>query len=167
MVQLWVNLPAKFKMTPARYQAIENPMMGKFISEDQKCRVDVIAGEYKSVKGPAMMFSPVNLFNASLTAGAKADFSFPESYNSGILLIEGEVIVNQSVKAAENQFIYFGHSGEVITVEAEKDSILLVMSGEPLNEPIAPSGPFVMNTQDEIKKAYEDYYKGEFGYLED
>ena len=69
--------------------------------------------------------------------------------------------------ASENQFIYFGHSGELISAEAIKDTILLVMSGEPLNEPIAPYGPFVMNTQEEIKKAYEDYYNGEFGYLED
>jgi hypothetical protein len=109
----------------------------------------------------------VNLFNSRLKSGVKADFSFPESFNTGILIVEGEVIVNQSEKAAENQFIYFGHSGELIIVEAVKDSILLVMSGEPLNEPIAPYGPFVMNTQDEIKKAYEDYYNGEFGYLED
>lgn len=167
MVQLWVNLPAKFKMTPARYQAIENPMMGKFVSEDQKCRVDVIAGDYKGIKGPALMFSPVNLFNARLKPGAKTDFSFPESYNSGILVVEGEVIVNHSGKAAENQFIYFGHSGELIDVEAAKDSILLVMSGEPLNEPIVPHGPFVMNTKEEIQMAYEDYYNGKFGYLED
>jgi len=167
MVQLWVNLPAKYKMTPARYQAIENQMMGKFVSADQKYSVDVIAGDYKGIKGPAMMFSPLNLFNARLKAGAKADFSFPESYNSGILIVEGELIVNQSEKASENQFIYFGHSGELIAIEAAKDSILLVMSGEPLNEPIAPYGPFVMNTQEEIKKAYEDYYNGEFGYLED
>ena len=167
MVQLWVNLPAKYKMTPARYQAVESQMMGKFNSEDLKYSVDVIAGDYKGITGPAMTFSPMNLFNARLTSGAKADFFFPESFNSGILIIEGEVIVNQSEKVAENQFIYFGHNGKTIIAEATKESILLVMSGEPLNEPIAPYGPFVMNTQDEIKKAYEDYYNGEFGYLED
>ena len=167
MVQLWVNLPAKFKMTPAGYQAIENQMMGKYVSDDQKCKADIIAGEYKGIKGPAMTFSPVNLFNIKLASGSATDFSFPESYNSGILLVEGEVMINRSKKISENQFIHFGHSGEEIIAEATKDSILLVMSGEPLNEPIAPYGPFVMNTQDEIKKAYDDYYNGEFGYLED
>lgn len=167
MVQLWVNLPAKYKMTPARYQAVENQMMGKFNSEGRKYSVDIIAGDYKGITGPAMTFSPMNLFNVRLTSGAKADFFFQESFNSGILIIEGEVIINQSKKVAENRFIHFGHSGEEIIVEATKDSILLVMSGEPLDEPIAPYGPFVMNTQEEIRKAYEDYYNGEFGYLED
>jgi quercetin 2,3-dioxygenase len=167
MVQLWVNLPAKDKMTPARYQAIENQMMGKFTSSDMKCIGDIIAGEYKGVRGPAMTFSPMNLFNMRLTSGANADFSFPESYNTGILIIEGDVVINRSIKAAENQFIHFGHSGEDIIVEAIKNCILLVMSGEPLNEPIAPYGPFVMNTQAEIQQAYEDYYNDRFGYLED
>ena len=167
MVQLWVNLPAKHKMTPARYQAVENTMMGKFNSEDRKYSVDVIAGDYKGITGPAMTFSPMNLFNARLSSGAKADFSFPESFNSGILVVEGEVIINQSNKVAENQFIHFGHIGETIIAEATKDSILLVMSGEPLNEPVASYGPFVMNTQAEIQQAYEDYYNGNFGYLED
>jgi len=167
MVQLWVNLPAKFKMTPARYQAIENKQMGKFISNDKKCKADIIAGDYKGVTGPALFFSPVNLFNFRMTQGAVADFSFPESYNSGILVVEGEVKINNSVKASENQFIYFGHNGENITAEATSGCILLVMSGEPLNESIAPHGPFVMNTREEIQQAYEDYYNGKFGYLED
>jgi redox-sensitive bicupin YhaK (pirin superfamily) len=167
MVQLWVNLPVKYKMTPAKYQSIEKAMMGKFISEDGKYSVDVIAGKYKGISGPAMTFSPMNLFNARLKSGAKTDFSFKESFNSGILLIEGEIIVNGSKKVAENQFICFGHTGEEIITEATKDSILLVMSGEPLNEPIAPYGPFVMNTQAEIQQAYEDFYNGKFGYLED
>jgi hypothetical protein len=167
MVQLWVNLPAKFKMTPARYQAIENKQMGKFISNDKKCKADIIAGDYKGVTGPALFFSPVNLFNFRMTQGAVADFSFPESYNSGILVVEGEVKINNSVKASENQFIYFGHNGEDITAEATSGCILLVMSGEPLNESIAPHGPFVMNTREEIQQAYEDYYNGKFGYLED
>ena len=167
MLQLWVNLPAKFKMTPARYQAIENKQMGKFISNDKKCKADIIAGDYKGVTGPALFFSPVNLFNFRMTQGAVADFSFPESYNSGILVVEGEVKINNSVKASENQFIYFGHNGEDITAEATSGCILLVMSGEPLNESIAPHGPFVMNTREEIQQAYEDYYNGKFGYLED
>ena len=167
MVQLWVNLPAKDKMTPARYQSIENNMMGKYISEVNDYSVDVIAGEYKGVKGPALTFSPVNLFNVRMLKGSSAEFSFPESYNSGILIVEGEATINKSVKASENKYVYFGHQGEDIVVEAETNTIVLVMSGEPLNEPIAPHGPFVMNTREEIQKAYEDYYNGEFGYLED
>ncbi|HUX97490.1 MAG TPA: pirin family protein [Bacteroidales bacterium] len=167
MVQLWINLPAKDKMTPARYQSIENNIMGKYISEVNDYSVDVIAGEYKGVAGPALTFSPVNLFNVRMLAGSSAEFSFPESYNSGILIVEGDLTINLSAKASENQYVYFGHNGENIVAKATSDSIILVMSGEPLNEPIAPHGPFVMNTREEIQKAYEDYYNGKFGYLED
>lgn len=167
MVQLWVNLPAKDKMTPARYQEIPNDKMGKYYSENKKCSADIIAGEYKGIRGPAMTFSPVNLFNVRLLKDGSADFSFPESYNTGILIIEGEVIINDSDKVSENQFVYFGHKGENIKAVAAENSILLVMGGEPLNEPVVPHGPFVMNTKEEIQKAYEDYYDGKFGYLED
>ena len=167
MVQLWVNLPARSKMTPAKYQAIENQNMTKFLSDDGKTTVELIAGEYNGLKGPAFTFSPVNLFNAKLSAGAEAEFSFSKEFNTGMLVIEGEIKINNSKSAPENNFILFGHEGEDIIIEAVHNSIVLVLSGEPLGEPIASYGPFVMNTQAEIKQAYDDYYNGKFGYLED
>ena len=167
MVQLWVNLPARFKMTPAKYQAIENKNMAKFSSDDGKSSVELIAGEYNGLKGPAFTFSPLNLFNAKLSAGAKTEFSFSKEFNTGMLVIEGEIKINNSKTAPEDNFILFGHDGDDIIIEAVKDSIVLVLSGEPLREPISSYGPFVMNTQAEIKQAYDDYYNGKFGYLED
>jgi hypothetical protein len=167
MVQLWVNLPAKFKMTPAKYQAIENKDMAKFLLDDGKSFVELIAGEYSGLKGPAFTFTPVNLFNAKLLAGAKAGFNFDKKNNTGMLVIEGEIRINNSKTAPENYFIFFGHDGEDITIEAVKESVILVLSGEAINEPIASNGPFVMNTESEIKQAYNDFYNGEFGYLED
>lgn len=167
MVQLWVNLPSKVKMTPAKYQAIENEMMGRVILKDNKSTVEVIAGEYQTTKGPATTFSPVNLFNAKLAPGGKAEFRFSNKSNTGILVIEGEVKVNDSLSAPEDNFILFDHDGEEIVAEAIKNSVLLILNGEPINEPIASYGPFVMNTQTEIKQAYEDFYSGKFGYLED
>ncbi len=167
MVQLWVNLPARHKMTTAKYQAIENADMGKFILEDGRSSVEIIAGEYKNTKGPAFTFSPMNMFNVKLARGMKCDFRFEKKSNTGMLIIEGEIKVNNSETPSENQFILFGHEGEHITIEGIKDSIVLVISGEPINEPIASYGPFVMNTESEIKKAYEDFYNGKFGYLED
>ncbi len=167
MVQLWVNLPAKDKMTPAKYQAIENKDMTRFLLNDGKSVVEIIAGEYKGIKGPAFTFSPVNMFNAKLIKGEKADFSFNKNLNTGMLVIKGEVKINDSKTASENYFILFGHDGEDIVIEAIKDSIILILSGEPINEPIASYGPFVMNTEAEIKQAYDDYYNGKFGYLED
>jgi redox-sensitive bicupin YhaK (pirin superfamily) len=167
MVQLWVNLSAKYKMTPAKYQAIENKAMGKHILDDGKSIVDVIAGEYKGTKGPAYVFSPMNMFSANLLKGTKADFSFDKSYNTGILIIEGNVKINDSKEASENSFVYFAHDGDTFTIEAESNSIVLILSGEPINEPIASYGPFVMNTEAEIKQAYDDYYNGKFGHLDD
>jgi len=167
MVQLWINLPAKHKMTPAKYQAIENSMMGMYILEDGKSVVEVIAGEYKGKKGPAYTFSPISMLSAKLEKGAKTDFSFDRNNNTGILVIEGIVKINGIKEAPENSFIYFNNDGENIVIESSEKSIILVLSGEPINEPIAPYGPFVMNTEAEIKQAYQDYYDGKFGYLED
>ncbi|HUX58152.1 MAG TPA: pirin family protein [Bacteroidales bacterium] len=167
MVQLWVNLPAKYKMSPPKYQEIENREMAKFILEDGISTVELIAGNYNGKKGPAFAFTQLNLFNAKLKKGVKADFSFDKKFNTGMLLIEGEIKINNSKTAPEDYFVLFGHDGTDIVIEALKDSVILILSGEPLDEPVVPNGPFVMNTESEIKKAYEDYYKGKFGYLED
>jgi quercetin 2,3-dioxygenase len=167
MVQLWVNLPAKFKMTSPKYQAIENQMMGRFLLPDKESRVDIIAGTYKDVKGPATTFSPINLFNAKLKKGARLDLSFSNTTNTGLLVIEGGININESKTAPENNFILLGRDGNDIAIEAVNDSIILILNGEPINEPIASYGPFVMNTQDEIKEAYQDFHDGKFGYLED
>jgi redox-sensitive bicupin YhaK (pirin superfamily) len=167
VVQLWVNLPAKYKMTPAKYQSIEKSMMGKYQTGGGKSVVEIIAGEYKGTTGPASTFTPVNLFNAKLARGTTEDFSFSEKYNTGFLIIEGEVRINDSETAYADNFILFKHEGEMIAVEALKDSVILILSGEPINEPISSYGPFLMNTEAEIQQAFDDYYNGKFGYLED
>jgi redox-sensitive bicupin YhaK (pirin superfamily) len=167
VVQLWVNLPAKYKMTPAKYQPIENKNMTKTMLEDGKSSIEIIAGEFNGTKGPASTFSPVNLFNAKLIRGAKTCFTFKKNYNTGMLVIEGEIKINNLKTAPENHFILFGHDGEDILIEAVEKSVILVMSGEPIREPIASYGPFVMSTEAEIKQAFEDYNNGKFGYLED
>jgi len=167
MVQLWVNLPAKYKMTPAKYQAIENKDVTKVMLDDRKSYVDLIAGEYEGKKGPAFTFSRVNLFNAKLIKGAKASFTFNKNYNTGVLVIEGEVKINNSKTAPENHFVLFGHDGEAIIIEAVEESVVLILSGEPIHEPVASYGPFVMNTEAEIKQAFDDFNAGKFGYLED
>ena len=165
MAQIWINLPAKFKMVPAVYQAIEHMNMGKFIHDDKKSVIDIIAGEYKGIKGPAKTFTPVYAFNARLQPDATASFSFPENYNTGILVIEGEAEINETETAATDHFIYFSNEGEDIRIKALNDCILLVLSGEPIDEPVVSAGPFVMNTEDEIRQAYEDFRKGLFGEL--
>ncbi|MEQ1643893.1 MAG: pirin family protein [Pyrinomonadaceae bacterium] len=166
MVQLWVNLPAKDKMTTPKYQAITNAEMGR-VALEKGGEVEIIAGEFGGVKGPATTFSPVHLYNLKPKAGEKIELSFPSGYTTAILAIEGSATLNNSETLPTNQLALFERDGEVIHVEALEDSIFLVMSGEPLNEPIAQYGPFLMNTRAEIAEAIDDYNTGKFGYLAD
>ena len=166
MVQLWVNLPAKDKMRAPKYQAIKNSDMTK-VDLGENGFVEVIAGEYKSQKGPASTFSPVNLMNAKLKKGGKADFSFPANFNTAALVVEGSISVNGEKNVPTDHFILFKNEGENFIIEATEDAVVLVISGEPLNEPIFPHGPFVMNSREEIIQAFEDFNTGKFGYLED
>jgi hypothetical protein len=167
VVQIWVNLPAKFKMTAPKYQPIVNSNMGKFLLDGNKGVIEVIAGEYKGVRGPASTFTPVNMFNARLMDGANVEFSFPESFNTGFLVVEGEVKINEDKIVPENNFVFFEQTGHRILIVALKNSVVLILNGKPINEPVASGGPFVMNTESELKEAYRDYHSGKFGYLED
>ncbi len=167
MVQLWVNLPARHKMSAPKYQAITNAEMGKAVLPGNAGTIEVIAGNYFDVKGPASTFSPINLMNARLNQGGKARFSFPENYHTALLVIEGSIIVNETDSVPGDNLALFENAGEEFTVQATEDSIVLVMSGEPIGEPIAAHGPFVMNTREELQQAYQDFHAGKFGYLED
>ncbi len=165
MVQLWVNLPAKDKMSTPKYQAIENSNIPK-IKVDGGI-VEVIAGAYQDHKGAASTFTPVNMLNAKLTSGGSATFSFPSNHNTCILVIEGEVILNNTEDVPLDHLALFKNEGETFTIKASQDSIVLILSGEPINEPIAAHGPFVMNTREQIMEAFQDYELGKFGELAD
>lgn len=167
MVQLWVNLPAKDKMSTPKYQDIKQANMPKFELENGAGIIEVIAGSYKGLEGSAYTFSPLHLYNARLNKGAKASFSFPQNYNTGFVIVEGSVLVNGDEVAATDQFVHFKNEGTEIEVEALENAIVLVLSGEPINEPIAQYGPFLMNTSEEIQQAISDYNQGKFGYLEE
>lgn len=167
LVQLWVNLPAKDKMSPPKYQPITNDQMGKVNLPDNSGIIEVIAGSYQDTKGPASTFSPINLINAKLNKNGKAAFNFPENFNTALLVIEGSIIINGDEKIPTDHFGMFENKGESFTMEATENSIVLVMSGEPFHEPIAAHGPFVMSTMEEIRQAYNDYHSGKFGYLAD
>lgn len=166
MVQLWVNLPAKYKMTPPKYQAIANEQMGRYELQEGGS-VEVIAGNFNGVQGAATTFSPVHLYNVKPKKGDSLTINLPENYTTAILVIEGNAKINKTETALVNNFILFKNDGEDIFIEAEEDSILLVMSGEPIDEPIASYGPFLMNSQEEIIRAIEDFQTGKFGHLED
>ena len=173
MVQLWVNLPAKYKMTPPKYQEITHAMIGKYSLPENKGVVEVIAGEYKNpdgeapvVKGPASTFTPLHVYNARLKKGATIKLNFPSNYNTGLLVIEGSAVVNGQ-NAGADHFVLFKNDGEIISIEATEDSVLLILSGEPINEPIAQYGPFLMNTWEELEQALKDVNAGKLGVLEE
>ncbi len=166
MVQLWINLPSAYKMSCPKYQAIRNADMTK-ADLGENGFVEIIAGTYGDQKGPASTFSPVHMMNAKLKKDGKATFSFPADFNTAALVIEGSVTINNSEKIPANHFVLFKNEGETFTVEAQEDSIILIICGMPLNEPIYAHGPFVMNSREEIMQAFEDYNLGRFGYLED
>lgn len=165
MVQLWVNLPAKDKMSEPKYQALENQNIARYYFENEQGEVEVIAGEYKGIKGAASTFTPIHLYNVKLKKGAAAEISLPADYNTGLVIIEGSAVINDE-KAPLDNFVLMSNDGEDFTITAQEDAVVLVLSGKPIGEPIAAHGPFVMNTQQEIVQAFSDYNKGAFGYLD-
>lgn len=165
MVQLWVNLRAKDKMTEPKYQAVTNAEIGR-VTLPNGGEVEIIAGEFDGIKGPATTFSPVHLYNLKMKKDEKVELDYPAGYTTAVLAIEGSAKLNGSEEIATNHLALFERAGEQFTVEALEDSILLVMSGEPLNEPIAQYGPFLMNTQEEIRTALRDFQMGKFGELD-
>ena len=167
MVQIWVNLPARFKMIPPRYQAIREEDIIRYMLDDNLSNIGIISGEYRAMTGPAATFTPISLFNVRLYQGKSTEFTFPASYNTGLLIIEGNIKINKTEKVSEDHFVRMGHNAVSFEIEAISDSIVLIISGEPINEPVVSHGPFLMSTDDEIKQAYKDYRDGTFGYLED
>ncbi|MDI1355417.1 MAG: pirin family protein [bacterium] len=167
MVQLWINLPKKHKMTPAKYQSILHKNKPKIDLPNNMGSVHIVAGEYKGLKGIASAFSPVNIYDFHLNENGKVDFTLPANFNSCLLVIDGSIVVNESQTVEENHYVQFANAAGEIHIEATKKSILLLLSGEPLNEPFVGYGPFVMNTEEEIRQAIEDYNQGKFGFLAD
>lgn len=165
MVQLWVNLPAAYKTTPAKYQAIANNDIALYKLPNNSGIVEVIAGEYKGIKGNASTFSPINMFNIKAKKGAVTDFNFPKNFTTLLLVIEGSIKVNDSENVPTDYLVLMNKDGEEFNVEVLEDAVVLVLSGEPLKEPIAHYGPFVMNTEEELQEAFRDFQAGKFGNL--
>lgn len=167
MVQLWVNLPAKDKMSTPKYQAIKKENITKVALPNDGGFLEVIAGNYNGAQGAATTFTPVHLYNARLNKGGKTDLELPANYNTALLVIEGSVKVNGSEEVATDHFVLFRNEAGTIHIEASEQAVVLLMSGEPIDEPIAAQGPFVMNTREELIQAMQDFNQGKFGYLED
>jgi hypothetical protein len=165
MVQLWVNLPKAEKMSKPRYQAITKGQI-PMIELAGGGHARVIAGELLGRLGPAKTFTPVNLFDVILKAGERFELSLPEGHNAAVVLRKGDVLLNGTNSLqGEAQIAPLSTEGNSVTLEAKVETQLLILSGEPIHEPVASYGPFVMNTREELGQAVEDYRAGRMGRL--
>lgn len=164
MVQLWVNLPKKDKGVAAHYQAITAADMKKIALPENAGLVNIIAGNIGDHKGPASTYSPVNMFDIKLNKGGSFTTRVNANHNTAAIMINGSAVINGEA-AAEHSFVLFKNDGEEIVFTANEDAVILLLSGEPIDEPIASYGPFVMNTQAEIYEAIEEFQAGKYGVL--
>ncbi len=165
MIQLWVNLPAADKMSKPQYQAITKEQIPT-VSFPGGGHARIIAGALHEAKGAARTFTALNVWDLELKAGEQVDLPVPEGHNTAVVLRKGDVSVNETGKlSGEARIAVLGREGDTLTLKATTDSHLVLLSGEPINEPVASYGPFVMNTREEIMQAVDDFKSGRFGQL--
>ena len=162
MAQLWVNLPAKDKMTPPRYQEIVKAQIPTVV-DAAGARVQVIAGEYAGKRGPAMTYSPINVWDTQISAGQTLNLTVKDGYTTLLAVLKGSVRVNDTQTVASPALVILDRKGTDAQLEAlGMDATVLVLNGEPLHEPVVGYGPFVMNTEAEIMQATQDFQSGRF-----
>jgi len=165
MVQLWVNLPAKDKMTAPGYQAILDADIPVVELGEETGHLRVIAGNFRGTRGPARTFTPVNVWDLRLKGGGSLPLDLPEGHTSAIVVLSGHVTVGGSQAAKEADMVLLSREGTNTTIGADVDSITLVITGEPIDEPVVGYGPFVMNIREEIQTAITDFNSGRFGQM--
>ena len=163
MAQLWVNLPAKDKMTPPGYQPITAAQIPVVELPEGAGRVRVIAGQWSTAQGPARTFTPIHMLDVALAAGRTAELPQPEGWTTLVVVASGSASVNGAEPVTGPAVVTLSTAGEGVTVQAESDAKLLLLSGEPIDEPVVGYGPFVMNSQQQIVQAINDFNSGRFG----
>lgn len=166
VVQLWVNLPSADKGARPKYQKLTHENLGYYNLPHKMGKVEVIAGQFKDVKGPAHTYTKMNLMNFKLEKGAEISFESNERWNTAALIIEGQAYINGN-SADSGNLILFENIGETIDIKAIESSTILFLSGNPIDEKIAAYGPFVMNTHEELELALKDYNAGKYGILKE
>jgi quercetin 2,3-dioxygenase len=161
-IQLWVNLPAAHKMDQPHYQEILAEKIPVLQLEGNAGEVRLIAGEYDNLVGTARTYTPMNLWDIRLNAGHDLNLTIPDGYNCLLLVLGGEVRVNKDSRLGTKELAVFERAGDVLGLSAEKPAKLLVLSGEPIDEPMIGQGPFVMNNAAELNQAFADFQAGKF-----
>jgi redox-sensitive bicupin YhaK (pirin superfamily) len=165
MVQLWVNLPTRSKMSAPKYQGLLAKEIPEVALDEGAGTVRVIAGEFRGARGPAGTFTPMNVWDVRLAAGKTLEFELAAGHNAAVFVLEGKAAVNGSAPIDDARLALLGSEGEHVTIAAAADTKLLLLSGEPLGEPVVSHGPFVMNTGEEIYQAIKDFQSGRMGRL--
>ena len=163
MAQLWVNLPARHKMAAPGYQSILASDIPTVALPDGAGSVRVIAGAFDGQTGPTRTFTPIDVWDVRLKAGKSARLNLPEGHTLNLAVFAGPVKINGDVTADKAQFVTFSREGCDVLLEAQGDAKILLLSGAPIEEPVAAYGPFVMNTEAEIRQAFADFHAGRFG----
>ncbi|TFG82703.1 MAG: pirin family protein [Chromatiales bacterium] len=163
MLQFWVNLPAKKKMTAPRYQTVLAADIPVVTLPDDAGEVRVIAGDFRNARGPAQTVTPLNLLEVRLRAGRRLPLDLHDSHTAGLFVTKGEILVNDQETVSSGALVVLDREGENALLGVDMDATLFVMSGLPLDEPISGYGPFVMNTAEEIRQAIEDMRNGRLG----
>ena len=163
MVQLWVNLPAKDKMADAGYQTLLDGDIPVLPLANDAGQLRLIAGEFAGTRGPARTFTPIDLWDLRLNAGKSVTLDLHAGRNSALVILRGTVLINGEQIARQGDLALFERDGSQLTLESNDDAKVLLLSGEPIDEPIVGHGPFVMNTEQEIHQAFEDFHSGRFG----
>ncbi len=162
-IQLWINLPKAHKMTQPDYQDIKSEQIPAWNSPDGLVTLRLVAGKYQGMTGPARTFTPVLALQVSLDTGGALDVELPADYNAFFYILNGEVELNNNFSYGEGALIHLRNDGEGIRLSGLAPSRILVLSGQPIDEPVAQYGPFVMNTQTELLEAMRDYQMGKMG----
>jgi redox-sensitive bicupin YhaK (pirin superfamily) len=162
MIQLWVNLPAKDKMAPGGYQSILDADIPVVDLPGGAGKARIIAGDFGGITGPARTFTPINVWDVKLARDTDVALDLPEGHTAMLVVLTGHVTVNGAQEAGEAEMILLGREGSAASVHADGDAKLLVLTGEPIDEPIVGHGPFVMNSEAEIRQAVDDYNSGRF-----
>jgi redox-sensitive bicupin YhaK (pirin superfamily) len=165
MVQLWVNLPAKVKMARPRYQSILDAQIPSVALADGAGRVRVIAGSLHDQRGPAETFTPMDVWDVRINAGATVELPQVAGRSTLLVVLQGAVTVNHEREVAPAQLVILDRDGDALVLTAAGDTTVLLLSGEPIGEPVVAHGPFVMNTEEEIHQAFADFRSGRFGEL--
>ncbi|WP_030131489.1 pirin family protein [Pseudomonas sp. QTF5] len=163
MVQLWVNLPARDKMAEPGYQTILDGDIPSLPLKNNAGSLRLIAGEFDGHKGPARTFTPIDLWDVRLKAGKLLTLDLHEGRNTALVVLRGTVQVNGPELVREGQLALFERNGNQLSLQANNDAVVLLLSGEPIDEPIVGHGPFVMNSEQEIHQAFADFQSGRFG----